>query len=98
MYNACFLIGEVFRENRLSRKKIKNAEMQEMPDVRLANFAAWPKKNVTFSIVSLGKFHKNSEKSVRRSVFENETKKVPLAGVEPAAHGLGNHCSIHTEL
>jgi len=33
-------MGEVFRENKLSRKKITNAEMQEMPDIRLANFAA----------------------------------------------------------
>ncbi len=28
----------------------------------------------------------------------NGWKKMPLAGLEPAANGLGNHCSIHTEL
>ena len=37
----------------------------------------------------------------RKEVFilnSCSSKFVPLAGVEPAAHGLGNHCSIHTEL
>jgi len=33
-------MGEVFRKNKLSRKKITNAEINQMPDGKLANFAA----------------------------------------------------------
>ena len=39
-----------------------------------------------------------NEHCVANSLLFNELGGVPLAGLEPATHGLGIHCSIHTEL